>query len=110
MWPCKKVWASPANQEKKLDKKEDKKVEKKEEKKEEKKVEKKEEKKPEKKQEKKEEKKVEVEEAPAQKAKNPLDCLPETKFNLYDFKTLIVNAPNKKDAIQFLWDNFDAQG
>jgi len=51
-----------------------------------------------------------VEEAPAQKAKNPLDCLPETKFNLYDFKTLIVNAPNKKDAIQFLWDNFDAQG
>lgn len=25
------------------------------------------------------------------KQKNPLDCLPETKFNLYDFKTMIVN-------------------
>ncbi len=28
----------------------------------------------------------------APKTKNPLDCLPETKFSLYDFKTLIVNA------------------
>ena len=44
------------------------------------------------------------------KQKNPLDLLPETKFNLFDFKTLIVNAPNKKDAIQFLWDNFDENG
>jgi hypothetical protein len=26
------------------------------------------------------------------KTKNPLDLLPETKFNFYDFKTLIVNA------------------
>jgi hypothetical protein len=39
-----------------------------------------------------------------------LDLLPETKFNLFDFKTLIVNAPSKKDAIQFLWDNFDENG
>lgn len=39
-----------------------------------------------------------------------MDLLPETKFNLFDFKTLIVNAPNKKDAIQFLWDNFDENG
>ena len=44
------------------------------------------------------------------KQKNPLDLLPETKFNLYDFKTLIVNAPNKLDAIKFLWDNFDEKG
>ncbi len=33
------------------------------------------------------------------KQKNPLDSLPETKFNLFDFKTLIVNASSKKDAI-----------
>lgn len=45
-----------------------------------------------------------------EKKKNPLDCLPPTKFGLYDFKTLFVNAPNKKDAIQFLWDNFDPEG
>jgi len=42
------------------------------------------------------------------KKKNPLDLLPETKFNLFDFKTLIVNATDKKEAIKFLWDNFDA--
>ena len=44
------------------------------------------------------------------KAKNPLDLLPETSFGLYDFKTLIVNATDKKEAIKFLWDNFDAKG
>lgn len=42
------------------------------------------------------------------KKKNPLDLLPESKFNLFDFKTLIVNAADKKEAIKFLWDNFDA--
>lgn len=44
------------------------------------------------------------------KAKNPLDLLPETPFGLYDFKTLIVNAKDKKEAIKFLWDNFDQKG
>lgn len=64
--------------------------------------------------EKKADKKEEKEEPTAEelmaKQKNPLDLLPETKFNLFDFKTLIVNAPSKKDAIQFLWDNFDEKG
>tara|TARA_B110000503_G_C6993453_1_gene348375 strand:- start:393 stop:527 length:135 start_codon:yes stop_codon:yes gene_type:complete len=39
--------------------------------------------------------------------KNPLDLLPESKFNLFDFKTLIVNAEDKLTAIDFLWQNFD---
>jgi len=32
------------------------------------------------------------------KQKNPLDLLPPSNFNLFDFKTLIVNAPDKKSA------------
>ena len=55
-------------------------------------------------------KKEETAEETMAKQKNPLDCLPETKFSLYDFKTLIVNAQDKKESIKFLWDNFDAQG
>lgn len=42
--------------------------------------------------------------------KNPLDLLPETTFSLYDFKTLIVNSSDKKEAIDFLWKNFDNKG
>jgi hypothetical protein len=33
------------------------------------------------------------------KKENPLDKLPATKFNLFDFKTLFVNAPCKKEAM-----------
>jgi len=44
------------------------------------------------------------------KMKNPLDLLPETSFNLYDYKTLLVNAPNKMDAIEFLYKNIDNEG
>ena len=29
------------------------------------------------------------------KSKNPLDNLPETKFDLYNFKTFFVNVPDK---------------
>jgi elongation factor 1-gamma len=29
---------------------------------------------------------------------------------LFDFKTLFVNATNKKDAMDFFWKNFDANG
>jgi elongation factor 1-gamma len=43
-------------------------------------------------------------------AKNPLDSLPPSSFNLFDFKTLFVNAPNKKEALQFFWDNLDDKG
>ena len=39
-----------------------------------------------------------------------MDLLPETKFSLYDFKTLIVNSKDKKDAIKVLWENFDPNG
>jgi elongation factor 1-gamma len=61
--------------------------------------------------EKKVEKKVEVDpEEEEKKKKNPLDLLPETKFNLFDFKTMIVNATDKKEAFKFLWDNYDAEG
>jgi len=42
--------------------------------------------------------------------KNPLDSLPPTSFNLFDFKTLFVNAPNKQEALDFFFKNFDAAG
>lgn len=32
---------------------------------------------------------------------------PETTFNLFDFKTLFVNAPDKLKALDFLWQNWD---
>ena len=50
------------------------------------------------------------EEKPEKKAKNPLDLLPPSKFNLFDFKTLYVNAPDKKEALKFFWENFDNEG
>lgn len=95
--------------------------EKKDEKKEEKKDEKKKEKKPaqpqqpkqEAKKAEKKEKEVEEddgEEKPEKKAKNPLDLLPPSKFNLFDFKTLYVNAPDKNEALKFFWENFDNEG
>lgn len=42
--------------------------------------------------------------------KNPLDSLPPSKFNLFDFKTLFVNAADKHEALKFFWENFDNQG
>lgn len=72
------------------------------------KEEKKEKKKPAEKKPKKEEK--EEEEPKQEKAKNPLDELPPTPFNLFDFKTLYVNATDKKEACKFLWENFDKNG
>ncbi len=92
---CDKAWAFDG---KKEEKKEEKKVEKK---KEEKKVEKKEEKKVEKK-----------EEKPAAPVsnKNPLDLLPPTSLNFFDFKTMIVNAKDKKEAVDWLFENFDHEG
>jgi elongation factor 1-gamma len=50
------------------------------------------------------------EHAAEKKEKNPLDLLPPTTFDLYAFKTLFVNAPNKADAFEFLWKNLDKQG
>ena len=64
---------------------------------------------------KKKEKEVEEEEddgepKPEKKEKNPLDLLPPSKFNLFDFKTLYVNAVDKKEALKFFWENFDNEG
>jgi len=61
---------------------------------------------------KKEEKvKDEEDEAPAEKKeKNPLDLLPPSTFNLFDFKTLFVNATDKNEALDFFFKNFDPQG
>jgi len=51
------------------------------------------------------------EDKPVEKSeKNPLDALPPSTFNLFDFKTLFVNAPNKKDALDFFWKNYDPKG
>jgi len=36
------------------------------------------------------------EEAPKKKEENPLDVLPPSPFNLYDFKTFFVNCPDKR--------------
>jgi elongation factor 1-gamma len=80
----------------KKDKKDDKKDEKKD------KKEKKDDKKEEKKKEAKEEENDEV-----QEEKPKTYNFPETKFDLFAFKTLYVNAPNKKDALDFLWQNWD---
>lgn len=78
----------------------------KKEKKEEKKPEKKEEKKPEKK----EEKKKEDDGDDIQEEKPKTYNFPESKFDLFAFKTLYVNAPNKADALKFLWENWDENG
>lgn len=47
---------------------------------------------------------------PEKKEKNPLDLLPPSKFNLFDFKTLYVNAVDKNEALKFFWENFDNEG
>jgi len=44
------------------------------------------------------------------KIKNPLDALPPSTFNLFDFKTLFVNSKDKKEAVKFFLDNFDKNG
>lgn len=44
------------------------------------------------------------------KEKNPLDLLPASTFNFFDYKTLFVNHPNKMEALDFFYKNFDAAG
>ena len=51
------------------------------------------------------------EEKPKDKTKNPLDLLPETKFDLYNFKTLFVNHPDKANGgVDELIKQFDKEG
>ena len=59
---------------------------------------------------KKEEEDDDDEDKPKKSEKNPLDLLPPSKFNLFDFKTLYVNAVDKKEAMKFFWENFDNEG
>jgi len=44
------------------------------------------------------------------KAKNPLDSLPPSSFNLFDYKTLFVNHPDKKEALKTFWEQLDTEG
>lgn len=39
-----------------------------------------------------------------------MDLLPASSFNFFDFKTLITNAKDKKEAVKFLFDNIDVNG
>jgi elongation factor 1-gamma len=58
---------------------------------------------------KKEEKK---DDAPAvMKETNPLDVLPPSKFDLYNFKTLFVNSPDRRgEGMKFFFENYDTEG
>jgi len=73
-----------------------------------KKDEKKDDKKEEKKKEEKPKKKDDEEEEEHVEPKKEY-VFPETNFKFFDFKTLYVNEPDKKKALQFLWDNWDAK-
>ena len=44
------------------------------------------------------------------KENNPLDALPESKFDLEKFKKDFVNNPNKKEALDNFWKNYDPEG
>lgn len=65
-------------------------------------------------QQKKEEKKPEDdddEEKPKKKEANPLDVLPPTTFNLYDFKTFFVNSKDKKgEGMATFLQQYDREG
>jgi elongation factor 1-gamma len=62
------------------------------------------------KKEKKEKDEEEDEEPKEKKEKNALDALPPSPFNLFDFKTLFVNHPDKKEALKIFWEQLDDQG
>jgi elongation factor 1-gamma len=53
----------------------------------------------------------EDEDKPVTKAKNPLDLLPPSTFDLYNFKTLYVNHPDKRgEGIEELKKQYDPNG
>ena len=45
-----------------------------------------------------------------EKENNPLDALPESKFNLDQFKTNFMNNTNKKGAMKKFWKEYDPEG
>lgn len=44
---------------------------------------------------------------PARKEPTWEDELPQTTFDLFNYKTLIVNAADKKEALKTLWDSWE---
>lgn len=49
--------------------------------------------------------------APTKKEENPLDVLPPSPFDLYNFKTLFVNSPDRRgEGMKFFFDNYDPEG
>ena len=54
-----------------------------------------------------EKKKVEVDDDEPIEEKPKTYDFPATTFDLFAFKTLYVNSPNKQDALDFLWKNWD---
>jgi elongation factor 1-gamma len=54
------------------------------------------------------------EDKPAEKEKkdeNPLDVLPPSTFNMFDFKTFFVNHPNKREeGMKAFFEQFDKEG
>jgi len=56
-------------------------------------------------------KEEEDEDKPKKKEENPLDKLPPTTFNLYDFKTFFVNVPDKKgEGMKRFMEEYDREG
>jgi len=52
-----------------------------------------------------------AEAAPSKKEENPLDALPPSKFDLYNFKTLFVNSPDRRgEGMKFFFENYDTEG
>jgi elongation factor 1-gamma len=49
-----------------------------------------------------------VEEKP--KGKNPLDLLPPSKLNMDEWKRMYSNNDTRPTAVNWFWDNFDAEG
>ena len=52
-------------------------------------------------------KKEEKKEEEVPKIGNPLDSLPLSSFNLFDFKTEFVNSTDKKETMKSFWDRLD---
>lgn len=48
--------------------------------------------------------------APVERAKNPLDLLPPSKFNLEDWKRFYSNNDTRPTAINYFWTNYDPAG
>jgi len=44
------------------------------------------------------------------KAKNPLDLLPKSKFDLEEWKRTYSNEDTRPTALNWLWENFDGEG